>query len=195
MRLNINLASQPFVDSRRFWLQWGSGLAVLAIFSLALLYTVATGWRAASRDRHTIAQTREAIARCDRERAQAEATLSKPENRVMREQSEMLNQLILRKSFSWTRVFTDLEKLMPPQLRVVSIAPETSPDSGLAIKLTVAGQSRERALELVHHLEESPQFERPLIREEVSSQGQTPGDAVQFQVSAHYVVAPPRSQR
>ena len=45
--------------------------------------------------------------------------------------SQFLNDLFLRKAFSWTRVFEDLERVMPPRLHVVSIHPATNTDNQL----------------------------------------------------------------
>ncbi len=50
--------------------------------------------------------------------------LGLPQNKSVVENSRFLNGLIARKSFSWTRVFMQLEQIMPPKLHVVSISPE-----------------------------------------------------------------------
>jgi hypothetical protein len=77
---------------------------------------------------------------------------------------------------------------MPPRLHVVSIHPELAPDNELEIKLIVAGDSREHALDLVSKMEASKHFHETYIEEENSSQGNGPGaDAVQFHISALYV--------
>jgi type IV pilus assembly protein PilN len=192
MRLDINLATQPYEDQRRFWMRWGTGTALAAIVTLALLATTISGWLSARRDRQTVAQMRAKIAERDQERAQAEALLNQPQNRAIRDRSTSLNDLFQRKSFSWTMVFEDLERIMPGQLHVVSIHPETTPDSQLQIKLVVAGQSRDRALELVKKLEESPHFHHTQITEEAVANGQNPADAITYDISAEYVpgVAP-----
>ena len=54
----------------------------------------------------------------------------------------------------------------------------------------VAGESRERALELVRNMEDSQRFEQTEIVEENVAALQTPGDNVQFNISALYVPAP-----
>ena len=51
--------------------------------------------------------------------------LNRPENRNTRDESQFLNELIERKSFSWTRVLENLEKVMPPRVHLVSISPAT----------------------------------------------------------------------
>jgi hypothetical protein len=193
MRLNINLATQPYEDSRQFWSRWGIALAGIALVTLALLYAAFSGWWTARRDLNTIGQIQEVIGKRDREKAQAEEILGRPENRAMREQSQFLNDLIRRKSFSWTGVMADLEPMMPPQLHVVSIEPELK-NNELQVKMSVAGVSRDRALELVKHMEKSPRFRNPLLQQESSQQGQTPGDAARFEISTVYVPEAARSK-
>src|ERR1039458_163476 len=113
MRLDINLASQPYEDARQFWLRWGTALGVAAILTLVLLTITITGWFNARRDHAKIAEFQAQIAQRDRKREEAEAFLNRPENRATRDQSQFLNQLIERKSLSWTHVLEDLEKVMP----------------------------------------------------------------------------------
>lgn len=190
MRLNINLATQPYEDSRRFWMKWGAGLAAAAIVTLGLVIAAFSAWNAARQDRKQMADMRQQIARCEEERAKAEAVLSRPENRAMRDQSQFLNELISRKAFSWTQVFADLERIMPPQLHVTSIQPEFSKDNQLQIKMNVAGQSADRTLELVRRMENSRQFHDAQIKEQNYNQGTTSGDAVQSQIVATYLPQP-----
>ncbi len=131
MRLDINLASQPYEDARQFWLRWGTALAGAIILTLALVTLTITGWFAARRDHAKIAELRAQIAQRDRKRQQAEEFLNRPENRTTRDQSQFLNELIERKSFSWTRVLEDLEKVMPARVHLISIHPELDEDNQL----------------------------------------------------------------
>src|ERR1022692_544441 len=112
MRLDINLASQPYEDARQFWLRWGTALGVAAILTLVLVTVTITGWFNARRDHAKIADFRAQIAQRDRTRQQAEEFLNRSENRTTRDQPKSLNKLIERKSFSWTYVRKDLEKGM-----------------------------------------------------------------------------------
>jgi type IV pilus assembly protein PilN len=188
MRLDINLASQPYEDARQFWIRWGTSVVLVAILTLALLAETAIGWVYAHKDQRTIANYKALIADRDRERSNAEAVLNKPENRTTRDRSRFLNELIERKAFSWTQVFQDLEKIMPARLHVVSIRPELDEQNQLQIKLAVAGESRDRALELVKHMEESPRFRQPRITAENQQTARgIAGDNVEFNISAQYV--------
>jgi type IV pilus assembly protein PilN len=186
MRLDINLASQPYQDAREFWLRWGTALAAACILSLALLVSTVSGWSNARRDRATIADLRQKIAQRDQLRGQAEEFLNRPENRTTRDESQIINSLIERKAFSWTRLLEDMEKVMPPGVHLVSIQPKLDDENQLAVKMIVAGGSRDRAIELAHRMEESRHFTQTSIEKEAYSQSQN-GDSVQFDIAAIYV--------
>ena len=187
MRVDINLATQPYEDSRRFWLRWGGGLIALGVLSLILIYVMLAGMSGARTDRKTIQQLEAQIAARDQERAQAQALLDEPQNRSTRDRSQFLNDLFQRKAFSWTLAFEDLEKLMPSRLHVVSIHPELTPDHQLQINLAVAGDSRDKALELVRNMESSKRFRETEIEKE--SVGRETNDAcgVEFNITALYI--------
>jgi type IV pilus assembly protein PilN len=189
MRLNINLASQPYEDARQFWMRWGTGLAMLAILTLALVVTTISGWFVARRDHANLAQLRAEIAQRDHTRRLAEDFLNRPENRATRDQSQFLNELIQRKAFSWTRVLEDLEKVMPAHVHLVAIQPELDDDNQLKLKLSVAGDSRDRALELARRMEDSRRFARTDVvaettRTERAGSGEDP---FQFILESTYV--------
>ncbi len=186
MRVNINLASQPYEDARQFWFRWGGAFIALGIITLGLIYITVSGWLSARKDQAMIEQRQAQIAVRDKEKADAAAMMNLPQNRSTRDRSEFLNDLFQRKAFSWTQAFEDLEKLMPPQLHVVSIHPEMSPDNQLEIKLTVAGTSRDRALELVRKMEGSQRFHDTEIDEEKISTSQGANEVV-FNITALYI--------
>ncbi|HJT00488.1 MAG TPA: PilN domain-containing protein [Terriglobales bacterium] len=187
MRISINLASQPFEDAQRFVRQWSLTLGLVGLLTLVLVVGAVLRLRSWSVEERRIHELQAQLAQGDREIGQAEAFLNRPENRDTRDKSLILNDLITRKAFSWTEVFSDLERIMPPRLHVVSIRPELTPDNQLALRMVVAGESRERALELVRHMEQSPRFRQPqIVAEAREEQPQDPGDRVQFDISTLY---------
>jgi Tfp pilus assembly protein PilN len=186
MRLDINLASQPYEDAQQFWMRWGTAVGAVGVVTLILLTLTITGWFNARRDHVAMAQKRALIAERDQKRAEAEATLNLPQNRNTRDTSQFLNQLIERKAFSWTRVLESLETVMPPRVHLMSISPGLDEDNQLSLKMTVAGDSRERALELARHMEESRRFVQTNITSERTTQSNT-GDTEQFDIVAIYV--------
>ena len=186
MRLDINLASQPYEDAAQFWTRWGTAVGALGLLTLLLLSLDATNWIDARRDRSAMSQARALIAKCDDKRANAERILNLPENRTTRDKSQFLNELIERKTFSWTRVLENLESVMPPRVHVVSISPHLDEDNQLALKMTVAGDSRDRAIELARRMEVSRRFAQTSVIHEAHIDSQT-GDTEQFEIAAIYV--------
>ena len=193
MRLNINLATKPYLDVRRVLAQWGGLVLLLAVCTAGLVWRAATNWQQASEVNAKIAVLKTEIAELDRQHEQGLALLRLPQNVPVLNTAKFLNGLIARKSFSWTRVFMQLEQIMPPKLHVVSISPELqSATNTVEVHLTVAGTSREAAVELVKRLEQSPSFRNARIVEESSIQArdnskENNADTVQFHLTAVYV--------
>jgi Tfp pilus assembly protein PilN len=188
MRVDINLATKPYEDSRRFWVYWGTGIALLSLATALLMFFAVTGFIQANRDRKIIAKLNSDIARFDNEKLSSEAVLNEPKNRAMRQQSQFLNELCERKSFSWTRVFEDLEQVMPAHLHVVSIHPDVSSDNTAEIKLVVGGESREQALDLVRKMESSKRFKQTRIDQvKFAEERNSQVDPVEFQIVTSYV--------
>lgn len=189
MRLDINLASQPYQDARRFWFQWGGALVALGAVTAGLLYFTFLGWQGARKDRVLMRQYQQQIAARDKEKADAQALMNAPQNADTRDRSQFLNDLFYRKAFSWTRVFENLEQVMPPRVHVVSIQPELASNNELAIKLVVAGDSHERALELVRRMEASKHFQQTQIQQESAENGSgaNAADTIKFDISALYI--------
>jgi type IV pilus assembly protein PilN len=190
MRLDINLASQPYEDARQFWMRWGTAVGAVGVVTLILLAMTVTGWFNARRDHHAMSEKRAMIAERDRVRTNAERILNLPENRNTRDTSQFLNELIERKAFSWTLVLENLEKVMPPRVHLVSIHPELDEDNQLALKMTVAGDSRDRAIELPRRMEGSGRFAQTSIISEHYLQSTNNGDTEQFDIAAIYVPEP-----
>jgi type IV pilus assembly protein PilN len=169
MRLDINLATRPYEDAREFWARWGLGVGLLGVLTLVLLVVAARGWTHAGRDRHDLAQLQQLIAERDQERAQDQAVLDLAVNRSTRDQSQFLNGLIQRKAFSWTRVFEDLERVMPANLHVVSLRPELNEQNQMQLDMKVAGDTRGASVELVHRMEGSRHFQGAQLASEAQS--------------------------
>ena len=191
MRFNINLASQPYEAARFYRRRMGALVVALAVIT-ALLVGYIVYQRSQSRSiNRQLAEVRREINGLDFEDAQARVLLSKPANRDIADQSEFLNQLFARKALSWTRVFTEMEKIVPPNLHVVSMKPEYTKTNDLMVRVVVATDSRDRAVELVRRMEKSNHFRQSQVMAEAvtansSDQSAGPGN-IQFDIAAIYV--------
>ncbi|MCI0354348.1 MAG: PilN domain-containing protein [Acidobacteria bacterium] len=186
MRIDINLASHPYEDLRRFLKLWGPVVAAMAIFTLALLAYVAAGWMKSGPVRAEMKQLRADIAALEEESKAAEKLVSQPQNQQVREQARFVNGLIARKAFSWTKALAALEKIVPARVQVVSIQPELNGMQQLEIRMVVAATTREHVLDLVRRLEESERFRRAQVSSE-STETQGGTSDVEFEIVAVYV--------
>jgi hypothetical protein len=186
MRFDINLASQPYEDARAVYLRWGGALTIVAVLTLALLGFAVYQWRSTRESANKSSELRREITRLERERGENQTILNRPENRSTRERSQFINGLIVRKSFSWTQVFADLEKAMPARVHLLSITPELKEGRQIEIKMRIAGDSREKALDLARRLEQSRRFRDAQVTDERTNL-QGGSNKVEMQISAFYV--------
>jgi hypothetical protein len=159
IQIPINLASEPFRRDRQVLV----ASAALAVLLIALL-----GWQLTTINtkRHQSADIQVRINRLSgqlrtisAEQAKLNATLRKPENAEVLERSVFLNTLIDRKAISWTRIFADLEKVMPSTVGLVSVRlPEVDSQNEVQLDMLVGAKEVLPLIELVKRLEASPQF-------------------------------------
>ncbi len=197
MRFDINLASRPFQDSRNLYLRWGAALGGVICITIALVFISIQNWQKTREINKSMEQVQQQIEQLDQTKSSNEALLNQPANRETRQRSQFLNGLIVRKSFSWTRAFSDLEKIMPTRVHLLKIEPELTSDNQLKIKMTVAGNSRDKALDLVRKLETSNEFKHAAIEKETTkttAAGGDPEGTVEFDITALYVPTPPRAK-
>lgn len=190
MRVAINLASRPYLDETRFYRRWGTAVGLMLLLTAFMVWASIHHY---SQSRMEWASARDAQARLaelQKEEAQARQILSEPQNRGTRDQSQFLNAAILRKSFSWTHLMTDLEKVMPAGVRVVSIAPNLDQKNHFGLKVSVEGPTRQGAVDLVRNMEKSQHFRSSIIASESASENKTGGEGgVKSEITALYTPA------
>lgn len=161
MRVNLNLASRKYEDVRRFVVMWTTTLAALSFIALALsvlaYFKHVDSARAAAETR----DLQDKVTALTRQRNELKAFENQPENRDVTQQKQFWNTEIMRRSFSWTVLFNDLQKIMPPRAYVNSVQPELTPEGRLLLKLTVTGETQDDTLELIRKMEGSSRFQSP----------------------------------
>jgi len=186
MRININLASRPYQDEGRFYQFWGAAMAVTILLT-AFILTMAVRHHVNSRKDWASARAAEAkLEDLRKEEAQSRQILAEPQNRGTRDRSQFLNVAILRKSFSWTRLMEDMEKVIPPGLRVVSIAPVIDQHNHFTLRVEVQGEKRESAIELLRNMEKSQHFRQPELVTERRSDAKSAVSGVKSEILTSY---------
>ncbi len=158
-RIPINLASEPFRRDRAMYVA-SSALSVVMVGLLAVLVSLILAQRAQVKDTRAAVDRMEAQLRdITAEQAKLDAVLRRPENAEVLERSVFLNTLLVRKGISWTKIFSDLEAVMPHNVRLIAIRlPQITSQNEIVLDMTVGSQSGEPVLQMMKKLEESPLF-------------------------------------
>jgi type IV pilus assembly protein PilN len=162
MRISVNLATRPFVELRPLFAKLRLAMLALAVLAVGLgFYLPIMNAKAAvaTRDMRALKSKTAAL---DQERATNEARMKQPDNQSVLERSQFLNAVFARKSFSWTAVMMELERVLPSGVQVTSIEPVVSKEGDVSIRLRVTGD-RDKAIQLVRNLETSQRFVAPRL--------------------------------
>jgi len=158
MKFPINLATQPLRKDRPI-LVASAAAGIILTLSLILLVVLAMA------DRRRSADTRRVIARLDRqlehaasEQARMNAVLQRPENAEVLDRSLFINSLLYWKGISWTRMFSDLEKTLPYNVRLINIRPQVLSENQVYLEMMMAADSPQPLVEALNRLESSEMF-------------------------------------
>ena len=66
---------------------------------------------------------------------------------------EVVNSIILKKSFSWIEFFSDLEESLPDSSYIISLAPSLTEKSKMLLNLRVASSNVDDLLKLIDNLD------------------------------------------
>ena len=194
MRISVNLANRPFVELRPLFARLRLAMVVMAVLAIGLGFALHSLNAKAAVARARMDALKAETQRYLHERQVNEARMHQPQNMAVLERSQFLNAVFAWKSFSWTAVMMDLEKVLPTGVQVTSIEPAVTKEGDVNIRLRVSGE-REQAVQLVRNLETSQRLLLPRLS---SEQAQTqeanrsvngpvtmPG-AVQFEILSGY---------
>jgi hypothetical protein len=186
MRLNINLASRKYEDARSFYLRWGGALAALVVVAVLLFMLSWKNYTENKKGRNEIDARQREIAAVEQERKRNQSVLDRPENQDVRDQLGFWNDVIYQKEFSWTQLFSDLEKIMPGRTYVISVQPSFTKERRLKLDLMIGGEKHDNAVELVRKMEASERFRFPSLKGEQVKTSQGKSSIVQFDIETFY---------
>ena len=162
MRISVNLATKPFVELRPLFARLRLAMGVLAVLAIGLgiWLHVLHGKAAVSQAKMDKLVSKTTAFQQDRRLN--EARMRQPQNKAVLDRAQFLNAVFAQKSFSWTAVMMDLEKVLPTGVQVTSIEPVISKEGDVNIRLRVSGD-RDRGVMLLRNLETSQRFIAPRL--------------------------------
>jgi type IV pilus assembly protein PilN len=185
MRVRLNLSSNPLQSHRKFLV--GSSVlgAAAGIAFVALGWHVYVARKANAEVRARTEKFDEQVEQLRRQRDALRNYFAEPENAKLSERATFINNLIDARSFNWTLMFMDLEKIMPAGVRIVSIEP-TQDKGRVEVKFTIGATSEDANLKFIKALEDSKTFSHvELVSVHTPTLG-TGGDPVIAELTAEY---------
>ena len=184
MKVHINLATEPFRKDRAMTIA-SSTLAVImaGLFGLLIWLFMAERKEMAS-TRAEIGKLEAQVRTMSAEQSKLEALLRQPDNAEVLERAVFLNALLLRKGVSWTKIFNDLEGVLPHNVRLISVRPQIDDKNEIFLDMFVGSQSGEPVIDLLRKLESAPQFGSTAVHTMLPPTQNEP--LYRYRVSVHY---------
>jgi len=159
MKLRLNLSTTPQENNRPF-LAGAIAIGTIGLLALLILsHATYTSWQSNRDLRTALSRWREQIEADRLKQQQLQQYFQTPAAHEVVDRSAFLNSLIDERSFPRTRIFMDLEKTLPPGVRVVSISPHLV-EGRAQVRLQVGVMSSQSEIQFLEAIEKSPAFSR-----------------------------------
>lgn len=163
--LHVNLASRPYSDTRTFW------LAVLLLGVITLLLTLNNVWTAADYLSNTqnvradITKLEAEIGRVRAETAREQQKIEAIDHAELNRRITYVNSQIAERAFSWSGLLSDLERVMPDEVRLLQLNPSVT-EGRVTLTLILQSKTQEGIIRLLDRMLGDPSFARAFPRSE-----------------------------
>ncbi len=181
-QFSLNLSTRPFKPYRAINLGLLIVLFILIAASAGQVYIYQQNSSLAASIRGDQQRIKAEADRLNREVQALGAKMYSANAATKMEEVEFLNQILLRKSFSWTRVFANLEEIMPDNVFLLNLRPFVDDAGKMGLNIEIRGKSHDDAVAFVRTLEESAIFGAVAVAVEE----RTDAGEVEMSLSAYY---------
>jgi len=162
-RSDLNLSSRPFPAYRLINLALGAVGAVLLVLTVWQAYGFVR-FSSMARDIRDDEQDARVEAESSGKRvSDLKSRLDRPEAAAKLSEIGFLNGLIARKDLSWTRLFSNLEDMVPDSVHLVSLRPDVQDGGPVVLNLEVTSRSIADVSRFIEALERSPEFNNVVV--------------------------------
>jgi hypothetical protein len=164
--LRTNLSTRPFYDERAVRIAIAGAVLVtlaLTVFNAFAILSLNRGNSAVVAQ----ADASEAKATALRNQAKAtEQTLNRQELDAVQAAAREANLLIDRRAFSWTDLFNRFEETLPPDVRILAVAPQVDADGRMMVAMTTIARRFQALDNFADHLQDSGAFTEVISRQD-----------------------------
>jgi uncharacterized membrane protein YciS (DUF1049 family) len=170
-KITLNLATSPLRNKRLFFfLASCVGLGLLLAALLTAIFFLRFNLKKRTL-KASLTRVEEAILTNQREGKRL-SVKNRDADKKDKEKVDLINSIILKKSFSWTELLSKLEECLPDSSYILSLAPTLVEDSRVQFRFKVVSQSLDDLLKLVNNLQ-TQKFGPPRVEsEERNERGQ-----------------------
>jgi Tfp pilus assembly protein PilN len=171
--IRTNLSTRPFYNERTVH----ALLAVAAIvLAAATAFNVSRVLRYSRSDTQLATQASRDEARAVDLRRQAlalRASVDAKQMDVASADAQQANELIDRRTFSWTELFNRFETTIPDDVRIAAVRPRVEKEKGFVLTIVVVARSVDDVEQFMENLQKTGAFTDTLsVEEHVDEQGQ-----------------------
>jgi Tfp pilus assembly protein PilN len=186
--INTNLSTRPFYNTRAvsFWL-----LLLLLLVATASLFNV---WRIMHYSQSDSALAMQATgdsskaAAMRQEAAKLRASVDARQVALVSVEAKKANDLIDRRTFSWTDLLNQFEQTLPADVRITAVRPRVKDDRTVLITVTAVGRAVDDVNQFMENLEETKSFAHLLVRDERTNEE----GLLEVTLEANYEPRPPQ---
>ncbi|MDD5541606.1 MAG: hypothetical protein PHX83_00350 [Acidobacteriia bacterium] len=167
MRFHLNLATNPFVNFRKYFLL-GAILLLLGLGGAVGLGRKYIHTRSETRSlSQDLSSKQDELQRLASHENSTKTQLEQPATLDEIDRINMYNTLIQRKLFPWTQFFRDLETVIPYNVQVTQIQQRSS-GQRLNLQMVFMGRTTQDALSFLRNLSNSKNFQNLVVNQEGS---------------------------
>ena len=156
--LHLNLASRPYRDYRPVY-------AVVVVSSLLIAFmmlnNIDTYYRYIRDTKTTRAKIAEIDAQTDQEHRETEQLTQRLRTvnvKQLNDQTSFVNAQLAERAFSWSELLDRLERILPNDVRIESIAPSFDKNGNVHLAMIAAAKTGTGMVDTLDHLNRDPQF-------------------------------------
>lgn len=182
--LHLNLASRPYRDYRPLY-------AVVVVVSLAIFFLMLNNAETGYRYLRDTKTTRAHIDTIEHQADLEERTTRELDQRLravnvrlLAAQTQFANARLAERAFSWSELLDRLERVLPDDVRIESVAPSFAKNGMVHLSLACFGKNGQSMVHTIDRLNRDPYFSNPFPNaEEHTPEGYRFGLAVDYRPS------------
>ncbi len=159
--IHLNLATRPYEDKRLFVATVvGASIVIAAL----LFVNIDTYLRYRVETRTTRGRIASLAAQTEQENRRNEVVsqqLKQIDLVALAKQTAFINAQLAERSFSWSELLDDLEKVLADDVRITSISPTFRPDGTIHLELQLESKTSEGLVDMLNRFNRNPRFSNP----------------------------------